>query len=118
MGVERRGLDGVGFLLRAGLDEAVRVLRGQYEVALSALRTHPLALDRSRRKLEEMRREVLRDHSGARPPVKAARFAHLNLETGPQGHFPDSAHRRSRLSRGQDRHRCSHTAAPSRAEPF
>lgn len=62
---DRRGLDGIAFVLGLNLDEARRIASGAFVIPLSTLRAHLLALGRSRRELDEMRREVLRDHPGA-----------------------------------------------------
>jgi len=62
---ERRGLDGIGFVLGVDLDEARRIASGAFEIPLATLRAHLLAMVRSRSELDEMRREVLRDHPGA-----------------------------------------------------
>lgn len=62
---ERRGLDGIAFVLRGDLGETTRAVYGAYEIPLATLRGHLLALGRSRFELDEMRQEVLRDYPGA-----------------------------------------------------
>ena len=56
---------GIAFVLGVDLDEARRIGSGAYEIPLVTLRANLLALGRSRREVDEMRREVLRDYPGA-----------------------------------------------------
>jgi len=81
----RRGLGGIAFVLRVGLDEARRIASGAYEIQLATLRTHLPALGRPRLDLEEMRRDVLTDYPGA---VLWGRAVQRRSRLSPQGSSP------------------------------